>query len=173
MIGIYLLITILTQLSPAQYPLAQYPLTHWSPRVAFSNISGVVDIARITPDTEQSLQLRTEFSALNGLRLGSPVLFEGRNIGSVAQIEAGCSSLSESSSCFEVALGLKGPTGLLNQDQIIALITSRINVERSVPFALVELLPLDDKTAIKSHRLDQVPGYSSISEFWTAPLSNK
>ncbi len=146
MLGIYLLVTLITQFSPHNL-------------IASLGVSEKV--------------VTIEFEKLNGLSVGSPVLFEGRAIGNVTKIDRGNCSLEpslheeESSNCFRVETKIIHNVNTAVNKETIALITSPLMPDQSRRDSVVELIPSEDQTSSIEKDVHLV-GFSSFLQFWTS-----
>lgn len=149
MIGIYLLVTLFTQLAPQNLWMME---------------SGPAEVA-------------VEFENISGLKIGSAVLAEGRLIGNVASIApisdstTGIKLASDDSRAYRVGVKLSPHHRTLIRRGTIALIKSPLSTARVAPEAVIELLIPSDQGAPMLESGERIVGYSSFEEFWSADFS--
>ena len=147
MIGIYLLVTIFSQLCP----ITQF---------ASSSIWSVPTLLTSTP--EESLEIQVAFDELNGLRIGSPVLVDGKRVGTVASIS------QPEEGAYEISLTITQGAAFTLGTESDALQTSPMSVSRLRPETVVELLSLPGDKGIDLNGGERLAGFSSLEKFWSA-----
>ena len=170
MLGIYLLVSIFTQLTP------QNLLALESVVPVVNSIPKEADAARLAPGEEIAI----EFRSLNGLKVGSAVLYEGKLVGEVSAISAHRNSVTgidmsdPQAQAFEVKARLT-QEGVRLKYGAVALIKAPFSPLQKSPKAVVEFLqPLDSvRNTPSKQMLRTLVGYSSFHEFWTADLSRR
>ena len=146
MLGIYLLVTLVTQLAP-------YNL--------YASL-GSAEPAAVSID----------FVKLNGLRVGSPVLVEGRPAGSVSRIDVhACANGSADTSCYRVEAKIVPREQHSLLKGTVALITSPLTPEHPRFETVVELLVPKRQVFAKIEKSECLVGYSSFAEFWASDLN--
>ncbi len=152
MIGIYLLVTIFSQ------------LTTLSP-VAGTSIWNLPSL--LTP-ADQSLEVQVAFDELNGLHVGSPVIVDGKRVGVVANI---LQSEEGDNTPYQVSLTIAQSAAFSLGSESIALQASPMSVSRLKPETVVELVSLPGEKGIDLKGGEHLSGFSSLEEFWSAPPS--
>jgi len=165
MIAIYVLISLISQFAPTGVALTALDMT---------------------PDV-----LCVHFDELNGIRVGSFVVVDGRVVGSVAHIlqakkqgERQCLQAMDSDQAvrksqvtskdvFQVILELPRYSRAHLQQGTVALITSPLSMYHANPDTLVELLsPIkSEKPALRNQAT--IAGYSSYLRFWSVPSTDE
>lgn len=153
MLGIYLIVTVLSHLAPQSY---------W------------------TLPQQGPSEIAVEFKKTNTLKAGTPVLFEGQVIGSVAGVQSDDelelaninSQLSSNITSRSIKLKISGKHRNLIKQGTIALLSSPLSVARNQSNKVVELIipPGKQKEVLKEG--DSVSGFSSYEEFWSNDSTN-
>lgn len=160
MIGIYLLVTIFTQLSPQDFWLA--------------------------PNNGPT-ELSVKFEKIPGIKVGTPVLAEGQLVGSVVKISSANSSADDnkevkvtqvadnsvkSSQAYRLQVKIAPRHRALLRKGTIALIASPLSTARVQPESVVELLiPINSAPVLKEG--EAIKGFSSYEEFWSAGIGKR
>lgn len=147
MIGIYLLVSIFTQLCPT---------------LQFAGSSLWATPFSLAPAS--TLQVEVNFGELNGLKIGSPVLVDGRRAGKVASI----SQENEGEGDYHVSLVISsGATDTIGS-QSVALQAAPMSISRTKPETVVELVSLPGSKGDDLKGGEHLSGFSSLEEFWTS-----
>ena len=153
MIGIYLLVTIFTQLSPND--------------LIFASLNGPA-------------QVSVKFERIPGIKVGSPVLNEGQLIGTVMSINRAATNRKENAAAkagqkeqpCSLKVQIEPRHRSLLRKGTIALIASPLSNARVQTAPVVELLvPVINAPALQEGEV--IRGYASYEEFWSAGLVRK
>ena len=146
MIGIYLLVSIFTQ----------FPSTFvWGSPFSFPSI----------PVEDKKVEISVTFDQLNGLTIGSPVLVNGHQVGSVSRIDYGDSAEAQS---FNVAMTISSISDATVVSDSVALQASPMSASRLDPETVVELVSLPGAKGRALEGGETLTGFSSLEQFWSA-----
>lgn len=151
MIGIYLLVTIFSQFAP----VSQF-VNNWAWDAASKPTAG------------ETLSLHITFDRLNDLKIGSPVIVDGRQVGEVSEITA---PEDTAAGHFSVSLNVTGPNTSLLGTESIALQAAPMSASRTKAETVVELVSLPGQKGRQLQGGEELSGFSSIEKFWTGAAS--
>jgi len=151
MIGIYLLVTIFSQFAP----VSQF-VNNWAWDAA------------MRPAPVESLALQVNFDRINDLKIGSPVLVDGRQVGQVSEIK-----IPEDSTAgeYSVSLSVSVPQGSGVGSDSIALQAAPMSASRTRAETVVELVSLPGEKGRDLKGGERLAGFSSIERFWSGHSS--
>ncbi len=152
MIGIYLLVSIFTQ----------FPSTFvWGSPFTFPSI----------PVEETKIEISVTFDQLNGLTIGSPVLVNGHQVGTVSRIDyATVEGENTEPQSYNVALNISAASEAALLTDSVALQASPMSASRLDPETVVELVSLPGATGRALNGGETLTGYSSLEQFWSAAV---
>ena len=152
MIGIYLLVSIFAQFSPT---------AGWfTPTTAVPTVSAAISVT-------------VSFDQLNGVKLGTPVLSDGRRIGAVTKIKGPIDSGSRAAARYQVEVSVTQSFGLSLHRGTVALQTAPMSVSRMKPVTVVELMFLPGENPAELARGEPIAGFSSLEKFWSAGIRRR
>ncbi len=141
MVGVYIFVAILNHFSPHAILSYVYP----APTYAVLSVS---------------------FPKVDGLKVGTPVVVDGERVGSVTDIRN-----ESGEAAYTVALRLDSRIKAELPQGTVGLITTLVHKAKSSSGAVVELVSPDgpnaDDSQLASVNEDKLPGFSSLSEFWS------
>ena len=151
MIGIYFLVSILTQFAPQNLWLLD----------------------------QSPSEISVEFQDIKNMKIGAAVLAEGELIGSVSEINTldksstGLPTAALGKDSFEVKIKIAPHHRALLKRGTIALIKTPYSISRSTPEIVVELLIPQNASSPNLRDGEILVGYSSFEEFWSADFSKR
>jgi len=150
MIGIYLLISIITQ----------FPSTFvWGSPFSYPSI----------PMEDKKVEISVTFDQLNGLTIGSPVLVNGHQVGEVSRIDFHDAAETES---FNVAMTISSVSDASVLTDSVALQASPMSASRLDPKTVVELVSMPGAKGRALEGGETLTGFSSLEQFWSAGVSS-
>ena len=150
MIGIYLLVSIFVQLSPISNGISTAQFASF-----FSN-----DV------TTDPVEFALAFDELNGLRVGTPVLLDGRQVGRVTAIKG--EEKEDAAATFHVSVQVESRFGSSVRRGTIGLQAAPMSASRLKPETVVELLAMPGANGAMLSGGETLTGFSSLEKFWSA-----
>lgn len=152
MIGIYLLVSIFVQLSP----LTTQMTTQIANGFGWNN-------------PVEPVELAIAFDELNGVRIGTPVVLDGRQVGRVTSIQLP----DEANPGYQVSVEVSSQLGGTLNSNTIGLQALPMSASRAKPEMVVELLSMPGTSGAKVAGGEVLTGFSSLEKFWRGSSSRR
>ena len=172
MIGIYLLVTVIAQLSSYDVSVFLPALFPGVPVASVQSQNREIPTAadELLRDSSAA-EIAVQFNKANVISVGAPVVAEGELIGavsSISSIENKAEQKLNKESC-EVKVKIAPRHRELIRRGTVALIASPVSTARVRLETVIELLLPRSHDAPALREGDSIVGYSSYEDYWSAP----